>query len=886
MKMKNVLSGVACMTTMAAATGAAQVSAYSADVVPDAILYVAQRSAGGDDATGDGSEEHPYETVGKGVSAAREYALGHAGETVLVEVGEGRFDLTENLVLHAGVCLRGAGRNKTALNAGGITADEAKTRAVITLTNALSAVSSMTVSNVVKGTSNGGLFRMTNGTITNCVIAWGTVSSGTSGHGGGGISMSKGLVVDCVVHDCRASKIYNHGGGILMTGGEVSHCEFYANTCANQVEYNSYGSAVAISGGHLHHCDVHDNGGKTMKQAGAIAVLGGTVDNCLVRGNLGSESEEAPCAVYLKGGTVRFCTITANGVSGGKYVGLRSSGTFESNIVWGNAANAKGDVACAKAITCRKNVFPTPNANASDNVVGDPLFHNAAAQDYRIGTTGSAAYAAALSVPDVTDDLLGRPRPAQPTCGAYEYDESLAKFDVKIKVASSSYLKGAAVPSAEAIPEGVDSSSSTVTWWLDGVNVGTGLCKTFPDADFGWHDLKVKLESGTRSAEATQTRAFKILSDKTYVGLGNGTFPYASAATATNDLYEAYQAVWKDADRTTVVHVLPSGDAFLSEGISLEYPVAITGSGCDRSAVQGAKNGCSVMLSSAGARLSDLTLHGHRGGTAVVVSGGAVLRCCISNCINSTFNTVGGGVQLRSGLVADSTIVKCSLGNAETHGGGIAVSGGVASNLNIIACWSTARNALQNSGGGAWVSGGLLVNSRLMKNGNAAGDYLCAALHQTGGTVRGCEFFANTSLCQSGGGIYVTGGVFENCTVASNGVACAALLLDGSSAVVRNSIVWGNGAGDVEIVSGNVTYSCFREASSGIDGNISLNPLLKAASYGRFALRQSSPCRDTGLHQDWMDETVDLVGCRRIVNGAVDMGAQEYPCYGFAIFIK
>ena len=44
---------------------------------------------------------------------------------------------------------------------------------------------------------------------------------------------------------------------------------------------------------------------------------------------------------------------------------------------------------------------------------------------------------------------------------------------------------------------------------------------------------------------------------------------------------------------------------------------------------------------------------------------------------------------------------------------------------------------------------------------------------------------------------------------------------------------------------------------------------------GNWRLTENSPCVNAGLNQDWMMNTLDLGGGKRVHNGVVDMGAYE-----------
>ena len=217
----------------------------------------------------------------------------------------------------------------------------------------------------------------------------------------------------------------------------------------------------------------------------------------------------------------------------------------------------------------------------------------------------------------------------------------------------------------------------------------------------------------------------------------------------------------------------------------------------------------------------------------------------------------------------------------------------------------------------AWIwqftGGGIVMNSN-----NAAGNKV---------VIRNCAIAGNSST-QDGGGIncllssplivncvvtgnstaYWGGGMLSinesdpkiiNCTFASNsaGSGAGGIYISLASAVITNSIIWGNNPTSYPGVSNNpdgvpvVTYSDVQGEKFSGAGNKSVNPLF---------VYQASPAGLDGIFGSWDDGlipwpfivmpavnagsnasvptgvTTDLRGLARIKDGKVDMGAYEY----------
>ncbi len=163
--------------------------------------------------------------------------------------------------------------------------------------------------------------------------------------------------------------------------------------------------------------------------------------------------------------------------------------------------------------------------------------------------------------------------------------------------------------------------------------------------------------------------------------------------------------------------------------------------------------------------------------------------------------------------------------------------------------------------------------------------------------IRNCQFTENTGWYSV---VYSQPSLtMENCTFADNAVLAAggAVLrsvneenaeLTGTNQgpwTVRNTLIANNWAesefSDKPASPMNFTYSCMTSAVAGV-GNIQTNDCGLSGIPGNIHLADGSPCIDAGLNRTWMTGALDLPdGDDRIINGTVDIGADEYAigCY-------
>jgi len=279
----------------------------------------------------------------------------------------------------------------------------------------------------------------------------------------------------------------------------------------------------------------------------------------------------------------------------------------------------------------------------------------------------------------------------------------------------------------------------------------------------------------------------------------------------------------------------------------------------------------------------------------------------------------GGGVKAYSysGII---TIIDNYFSDNHARWSGGAVEAGSHSGDVIITGNTFINNIADSNGGGTWTgshSGDVTLTENTFSGNNAYWGGGAGGYSYSGNIVFTNNIFSDNTA-KYGGGLYVyiyTGdGTITNNTLSNNtadftgGGAWLGLHHDTARFRVYNTILWNNVAdmagddGDdlyvesdgnnnstganVEIYNNDFSCNDFDGISACLfitdtdnythNDNISASPLFVDAINGDFHLKSSSPCIDAGDNNAPELPATDFDGESRIMNGIVDIGADEY----------
>ena len=625
---------------------------------------------------------------------------------------------------------------------------------------------------------------------------------------------------------------YNKGANIYLQGaGTVSNC--VAKAC--QAWQWANGGGIAADAGLVTHCVVHGN--RVDNRSGAGVWLGGSsvLANSLVYGNTNKVNN----ASYSGGGVyaqdssvVRNCAVVRNAAVLGGGVSQIGNAQVVNTVVsenrlyegttLNNLAFANGSAFSHCCAQPTNGLSGAGNTDLSANLDwGDPLFRP---------KLGSACIDAGLNDDWMTNatDLAGSARVINGTVdiGALEFVEPAA-LTCGFTVSPASGV-GSVLVSLAAAVAGPGQTGLVYSWDFENDGVydasGAGLATTTHLYGGGIHSIKLRVANDQSAvAESVQIGAVNVSATETYVvpSNPNAAYPYASWATAAASIQTASDAV------------VPGGTVWVTNGfyklastLLVAKPVAIRSvNGRDVTTISGDKKVRAVNLQHASAVIDGFTIRDgkidYQLGQNLYLQPGTARNCRITACVPNYAQ--GGGV-----CAVDGHLVNCIVdGNAVIGQGPAGVDLRNASSMTGCLVYANTNSAGANPGGGVRAQNAPVV-------------------------IRNCTIVDNWTLDGGeGAGLHLDQAASViNCVIASNGV-------HGASGVYTNNV---KGA------TANMSYTCawpLTFDASALTEVAAFEPQFRAYSQRDYRLSRFSPCRDVGLHQDWMDAAVDLDGSAR-----------------------
>ena len=280
------------------------------------------------------------------------------------------------------------------------------------------------------------------------------------------------------------------------------------------------------------------------------------------------------------------------------------------------------------------------------------------------------------------------------------------------------------------------------------------------------------------------------------------------------------------------------------------------------------------------------------GNTAGDAGGGIYNSTSSPTFTNCTFgeNTAlnGGGIYCKN--ESSPTLTRCTLSKNSAQ-----YSGGMANYLNsnpvIRSCTFSENSAKFGGGMRNYNSNPKLISCIFSKN-SASGDG--GGMNNNGGspTLTSCIFTGN-STAGYGGGIrnYQSSPILSCCTFISNSATQRGGGIsnnENSNAQLTNCILWLNNDSSREAESAQidtsgstpvVNYCCIQGLTGtlGGSGNINKDPQFADPANNNYHLPPVSPCINAGdVNYVAATEETDIDGEPRVINGRVDIGADEY----------
>lgn len=809
------------------------------------------------------------ESIADAITAAKE------GDTI--EIDEGTYVLSAQLVVDKPITLKGAGPDKTFIDGGwdGVTKKSGPGVRCLKLNSANAKVCDLTIrraysSSTSKTVLGIGLFIDTNGgTVENCVIS--NCCRGVRHAAAVGVYMNSANAVlkNCIVsgNECYYNgndpNDYNFGVGVWVCKGVVSDCVIEGNTSNHQYAKGAgvymetseaFVTRSVVRGNSLSYVDNnHPDRGYT-KGAG-VYVADGVLENCLLVGNKLSRTVNHQNVngggLYQAGGKVVNCTIAGNEAvyGAGAFV---ASGTFVNNIVFGNTAykdDLTPDYAFAdEGVTASHCCFPHyAEAAGVATRVQDSVFalegEARYLDDYSIDASSVCCDKGLDGVVTSETDLFGNARVqnGRIDIGAAEAEPS-TEMTVEFTCGAEEALNTETVHfAAKAYGPGVEEGNCTFVW-TDGNGVELARGKEV-DIQFevGVQSVTLTVTCGEMSASTTQENCVTVADGHIFFNAtGSQTSPYNTPELAFTNLAEAV-----DYARDGSLITLGAGTYNNKATLAVSKRLRLEGAGPDKTIFETGRNrsngtggfGRVFQLNNAGAVLSGVRVDYASGlvtGTGVFIgsNGGTLTNCWVTDCSNTGGNAgYGAGVY----MAGDGLITHCK------------ISG------------NRLSNGAAHEGAGVWMSAGRMENCLVVSN---------------------TAVETSSQIC---GGVYAAGGTVVNCTIAKNSVYNdAGVCLKGTARAV-NCLIYGNEASStVEIPDFNLEatnrmdHCCLPsyaatllppDARCVVATSVPCDPV-------DYTLTFDSICSDAGSDAD-VSESLDYFGATRIQGACVDIGAGE-----------
>ena len=649
-------------------------------------------------------------------------------------------------------------------------------------------------------------------TVENCLVGANTA--------GQGISMTAGVVSNCVIRGCKSNA--KGGGGAIFLNG--------SNACV----YNCVISNNYTSGG---------NGGGGNAYGGAIRMSNGKVANCLIAGNKVGSDTVYGTGAYIGNGTIANCTF-ANNV--GNYCGgvYADGGTVVNCLFGGNSAEGATDETPYDVWRGTASKFDRCIARVqiNGNCIGVADWPTADA--CLTPMTMSAAHDASKAVSGLTlpsTDLFGNPRQVGAGIDIGAIENTGTTPLVAVTVSSRSVM---------------GSDPLEFTAWTDGLADITGYTWDFGDgktdsssgatalhgyADFGVYQVGLTVHTTSGDFACKISNSVSVSPKTIHVVKDNPTpvAPYVSEATAAPDLATAL-AVAKNGQEIAVhPETYP-----ISANIVVSSPIRIFGTtGKPEDVVLKMTAGSQLFrVASGGAIVADLTLDGNKksvgcGGALLQIDGcaGIVTNCILRNCNNDQYSS-RGAVELSGdgALLIHSVVSNCVTGAAcgysNTYAGMMIMAGAKVSNCLIVG------NRFEQAG-----------------NGNVAGVYV------NGGSLVNCKVVGNTA--KKIGGVRCDSGSVVNCAIVGN--VSQDMGDDYANVNKGDDTRFSNCASDVKAIAG---ANCKFDSDK--------NAIFVGYANGNYAPASGSILRENG--KDVANApALDLAGNPRIAGEKIDIGAYE-----------
>jgi len=650
--------------------------------------------------------------------------------------------------------------------------------------------------------------------------------------GGGGIfGNGSTATISCCTITGNAAR---YGGGLGSCNGLIDSCLIKGNTATD------YGGGLAGCHGTISNCLVVENTANVY--GGGFNNCDGDIINCTVARNVALDDDEpSQC-----GGGLNMC-----------------DGTVTNSIIWLNTGWQVANSTAVVSYTLWGGDAEPNNINADPSFVFDDDYH--LAPDSPCIDAGTDSPPGGLAGTDVEGNARlmdgDSDEEAIVDIGAYEFDGQVAYVAISPRQFDFAAMAGAAGSTGKALSIR-NGGGGTLAWQVD-ESCGWLATDVLAGESTGEIDDVILTVDASGLGEGVYSCELSVFDENAansprVVPVTLYVLPVLSLVVP--DDYGSIQAAIDSAVTGDTVAVLPGryleNINFNGKDITVSSAASDDASIVASTIIDGGGSGSVVTFENgetSSAVLRGFTITGGSGTQDEDVFWGAGIYCRFAsptitgNVIvgnhgpsgaDATYGFGGGiGCQYSNAMITRNTIT----GNDAYAGGGILATGSQIQIRDNMIC-----NNAAGEGGGIFMYGGQLVNNTVVSNSASSGGNICVVTY------------------------------YDDCLITNNIIAGAPngqglyLSEDEGDYVLSCNNCWDNADGN---------YSGILD-QTGINGNISEDPLFVDAAAGDYHLRGDSPCiaaGDPGFAP--IAGETDIDGEERVFAMRVDIGADEYVGY-------
>jgi hypothetical protein len=766
----------------------------------------------------DGSVDHPFDRIQEGIDAAIH------GDTVMVQPGYYQYagnihfngkniiltstvpddpDIVATTIIDGGhngsvVTFSGSetadcilqGFTITNGNAAGSYPDNCGGGVCGNSTNAMISNCIIAYNTVTNDYAQGGGLYDCDGSISNCTIAYN--SNAGDYRGGGGLAHCDGPISNSTIAYNSVTGDYGGGGGLYQCHGTIYNCKITHNTIMG---YDSEGGGLCACSGSITNCIISDNTARGhYSEGGGLYGCSGTISNCIISDNI---SEDNGGGLLYCDGIIINCTIVGNIAEvkgGGLYY---CDGLIANCIIWGNMASDNDQLYLGSIPTysCIKDW----TGGGISNISIDPMLVDISSSDPSVWNLrllpGSPCIDTGTNLPPgglPATDIENASRPLDgdndsnsvADMGAYEFylDPDLPNLIATPHLISFLAL-GDGSDSNDQTLTIFNAGSGTMNWSIDvtGIPNWLSLAPTHGSLEYGQNDditLSVDtsgLIDGLYSCEIDVIDPAAINSPQTitiHLCVGYTTVPgrYSKIQSAIDAVVDGFKVIVSPG--TYYENINFNGKNIILTSTDPEDPNATV--------IDGHKNGSVVTFS--GSETSTCVLRGFMITNGAAEYGGGILgnstHASIEYCkiVNNVANHYGGGLSGCDGTISYCTIIGNGANIAPVGcgdlggGGGLSGCSGTITNCVISNNWVASFNDadgcwIDGYGGGLYACNGTITNCRVINNEVTGND-------SYGGGLAYCDGTITNSIIKGNKCTRLGGGLFRCDATIVNGIIC------------------------------------------------------------------------------------------------------------------